>query len=538
MSQVDDLAERFAQQSIIVNRSWLQACARHVQEESAAPEQGTTFGGDMYKQVYYQLLVTNLWELGMACLPESALAAHKLMLKGSFFLQVDCVRDISQPAYSQLLKITKAENPNTVVQADPIEKPFPWQAQPKRVLKLELTDGTLRMQAIEFEPVPCMSADMRPGVKLLITGPVECRRGVMFLRADNVRVLGGMVESLLEGNSREAVLCRVLGRDLAQVLDGVPRPLTADRPERDREDTNDRQSINDRPPDHPGRVPGASGSPRIDGDFHIISRATTIPLANSNSTTVRMTSSVLDVDHEWDRADRAGMDPDDVLMSQIDLGNLEPEAEIHDCVDEDVDEDLLREQLEFQAQAAGDSVLQDTVGTDGHDTSEPYVEPRSSACTRGASTNDEPLNEESRQQNVGGRSSPSLPYTQLSSVLKGGKHPDSSEVVIIKGYISTPTSKLKVGPEETWQLSAIVTDDTASLEVDIENSLLANWMGLTAADAKKKCKLSSKFKEFFAGKVAECQEKMRSLNGLLTISFSGSDTKLPVLLNYDEWKQD
>ncbi|KAL3207557.1 hypothetical protein MRX96_010041 [Rhipicephalus microplus] len=125
-----------------------------------------------------------------------------------------------------------------------------------------------------------------------------------------------------------------------------------------------------------------------------------------------MTSSVLDVDHEWDRADRAGMDPDDVLMSQIDLGNLEPQAEIHDCVDEDVDEDLLREQLEFQAQAAGDSVLQDTVGTDGHDTSEPY------------------------------------------------------------------------------------------------------------------------------GKVAECQEKMRSLNGLLTISFSGSDTKLPVLLNYDEWKQD
>ncbi|KAL3207558.1 hypothetical protein MRX96_010042 [Rhipicephalus microplus] len=162
------------------------------QEESAAPEQRTTFGGDVYKQVYYQLLVTNLWE------------------------------------------------------PDPIEKPFPWQAQPKRVLKLELTDGTLRMQAIEFEPVPCMSADMRPGIKLLITGPVECRRGVMFLRADNVRVLGGMVESLLEGNSREAVLCRVLGRDLAQVLDGVPRPLTADRPERDREDTNDRQSINDR----------------------------------------------------------------------------------------------------------------------------------------------------------------------------------------------------------------------------------------------------------------------------------------------------
>ncbi|KAL1425385.1 hypothetical protein MTO96_019182 [Rhipicephalus appendiculatus] len=463
MSQVDDLVERFAQQHIRVNRNWLQACARHVQEESAASEQRTTFGGDVFKQVYYQLLVTNLWELGMTCLPESALAAHKLMLKGSFFLQVDSVHDVSQPAYSQLLKITNTENPNTVVQADPIDKPFPWQAQPKRMLKLELTDGTRRMQAIEFEPVRSMNVDMRPGIKVLITGPVECRRGVMFLRADNVRVLGGMVESLLEGNCREAVLCRVLGRDSAQVLDGAPRPLTANRPERDSEDTNNRQSINDRTADHQVRCPAASGSPRIGSDFHNGSRATTIPLANSNSTTVRMTSSVLDVDNQWDRADGTDMDPDDVLMSQIDLGNLEPEAEMHDCIDEDVDEDLLREQLEFQAQAAGDAVLQDTARANQHNAGEPHIVPRPSTCTHRASTNDGPLNEEPQQQNVDKRSSPSLPYTQLSSVLKGGKHPDSSEVVIIKGYISTPTSKLKVGPEETWQLSAIVTDDTASL---------------------------------------------------------------------------
>ncbi|KAH7961376.1 hypothetical protein HPB52_008723 [Rhipicephalus sanguineus] len=335
-------------------------------EESAASEQRTTFGGDVYKQVYYQLLLTNLWELGMTCLPESAVTAHKLMLKGSFFLQVDSVHDVSQPAYSQLLKITNTENPNTVVQADPVEKPSPWQAQPKRMLKLELTDGTRRIQAIEFEPIRSMSVDMRPGIKVLITGPVECRRGVMFLRADNVRVLGGMVESLLEGNCREALLCRVLGRDPAQVLGNAPRQLTANRPERDSEDTNNRQNSSDRTSDHPVRVPAASGSPRIGTDFHNDSRATTIPLANSNSTTVRMTSSVLDVDNVWDRADGTDMDPDDVLMSQIDLGKLEPEAGMHDFTDDDVDEDLLREQLEFQAQAAGDGILQDTARTDEH----------------------------------------------------------------------------------------------------------------------------------------------------------------------------
>lgn len=539
MSQVDDLVERFAQQHIRVNRNWLQACARHVQEESAASVQAT-FGGDLYKQIYYQLLLTDLRELGMTCLPESAVTAHKLMLKGSFFLQVDCVRDVSQPAYSQLLKITNTENPNTAVHADPIEKPFPWQAQPKRMLKLELTDGTRRMQAIEFEPVRCMSVDMHPGIKVLITGPVECRRGVMFLRADNVRVLGGMVESLLDGNCREALLCRVLGRDRAQLLDGVPRQPTANRAEREDENTSDRQCNNDRTRDPSARVPASSGSAPIGSNFQhrSDSRATTIPLANSNATTVRMSGSTLDVDNVWDRADGTGMDPDDVLMSQIDLGKLEPEAEMNDCTDDDVDEDLLREQLEFQAQAAGDGVLQDSTDCDKeHNASEANIAPRLSTSPKTGAP-DGPLIEELHQQSVVERSSPSLPYTQLSSVLKDGKHPDSSEVVIIKGYISTPTSKLKVGPEETWQLSAIVTDGTASLEVDIENSLLANWMGLTATDVKKKRKLSSNFKEFFSGKVAQCQEKMRSLNGLLTISFSGSSAKLPVLLDYDEWKQD
>lgn len=541
MSQVDDLAERFAQQHIRVNRNWLQACARHFQAGSTASVQRTEFGGDVYKQVYYQLLLTNLWELGMTCLPESALAAHKLMLKGSFFLQVDSVRDVSQPAYSQLLKITNTENPNTIVQADPIEKPFPWQAQPKRMLKLELTDGTRRMQAIEFEPVRCMSVDMRPGIKILITGPVECRRGVMFLRADNVRVLGGMVESLLEENCREAVLCRAIGRDPAQVLDGAARYQTSNRTETDSEVTSNRQSSNNRTSDPLERVRTTSGSPRIGHDFqhHNDSRATTIPVANSNSTTVRMSSSGLDVDDAWDRADGTDIDPDDVLMSQIDLGKLEPEAEMPDCIDDDVDEDLLREQLDYQALAAGDGALRGAANSDEeHDAGEPNIEPHPSTSTHSASRNVEPLEEEPQQRNVDKQSSPSLPYTQLSSVLKDGKHPDSSEVVIIKGYISTPTSKLKVSPEEMWQLSAIVTDDTASLEVAIDNSLLANWMDLTATEAKKKCKLSSKFKDTFAGKVTQCQEKMRSLNGLLTISFSGSDAKLPVLLDYDEWKQD
>ncbi|KAK8784273.1 hypothetical protein V5799_009359 [Amblyomma americanum] len=538
MNQVDDLAERFAQQHIKVNRSWLQACIRYVEAERGSSTQAAAFGGDLYKHLYYQLLLTNLWGLGMTCLPESAVSAHKLVLKGSFFLQVDSVHDVSQPAYSQLLKITNTENENTGVRADPDEKPFPWQAHAKRMLKLDVTDGTRQMQAIEFEPVRCMSVDMRPGIKILVTGPVECRRGLIFLRADNVRVLGGAVEPLLQDNCQEALLCRVLGRDPSHFSDLVP-PQRSVAPAASANGVENRHSSDNQTPDQPERARAGNLSSRCGRYFqHDDSRATTIPVANSNSSTVRMSSSAVDVDNAWDRAGSADVDPDDVLMSQIDLGKLGPENDRQDCIDDEVDEDLLREQLDFQAQAAGAGAFQGVEDSDKHVATEPYIEPQPSTSTRDGKPSHEHRSEEPQERTVDGGPAAPLPYTRLSSVLKNGKQPDISEVVIIKGYIAMPTSKLKVSPEEQWQLSAIITDDTASLEVDIDDALLSNWMGLTAPEAKKKRKLSSKFKDFFAEKVGECQEKMRSLNGLLTVSFSGTEEKLPVLLDYNEWKQD
>uniref|UniRef100_G3MPK1 RecQ-mediated genome instability protein 1 n=1 Tax=Amblyomma maculatum TaxID=34609 RepID=G3MPK1_AMBMU len=539
MNEIDDLADRFAQQHIKVNRSWLQACIRYVEDERSSSTQASAFGGDLYKHLYYQLLLTNLLGgLGMTCLPESAVSAHKLVLKGSFFLQVDSVHDVSQPAYSQLLKITNTENENTGVRADPDEKPFAWQAHPKRMLKLDVTDGTRHMQAIEFEPVPCMSVDMRPGIKILVTGPVECRRGLMFLRADNVRVLGGAVEPLLQDNCQEALLCRVLGRDPSHFADlVVPRRATV--PSAGVNEVENRSSSGDQTSGQPERARAGNISSRCGRDFeHDDSRATTIPIANSNSLTVRMSSSAVDVDNAWDRAASTDVDPDDVLMSQIDLEKLRPENEMQDCTDEEVDEDLLREQLDFQAEAANAGALQDITDSNNPITAESRIEPPPSTSTHDSKPNHDCRSEGPLEQTVDEGPVASLPYTRLSSVLKDGKEPDMSQVVIIKGYIAMPTSKLKVGPKEQWQLSAIITDDTASLEVDIDNDLLSNWMGLTPLEAKKKRKLSSKFKEFFAEKVGECQEKMRSLNGLLTVSFPGSKEKLPVLLDYNEWKQD
>ena len=51
---------------------------------------------------------------------------------------------------------------------------------------------------------------MYPGYKLLIKGPVICRKGVILLEESNIVEVGGEVESLLIVNAVENVFARAL----------------------------------------------------------------------------------------------------------------------------------------------------------------------------------------------------------------------------------------------------------------------------------------------------------------------------------------
>lgn len=47
-------------------------------------------------------------------------------------------------------------------------------------------------------------------VQVVVQGAVKCRRGVLMLTADNLQVLGGEVDSLVEANTPVAVLQRAM----------------------------------------------------------------------------------------------------------------------------------------------------------------------------------------------------------------------------------------------------------------------------------------------------------------------------------------
>lgn len=129
----------------------------------------------------------------------------------NFISQLIYLINIGQSAYSQHLKITQGSESNAEVSAD-VKIPSKWEPKGKRMLQAHLTDGTQMIKAVEFQPIPQLHLDLIPGTKMLIKGPVQCRRGVILLRPENVEILGGEVKSLVQKNAPENVLARLVGK--------------------------------------------------------------------------------------------------------------------------------------------------------------------------------------------------------------------------------------------------------------------------------------------------------------------------------------
>lgn len=126
-------------------------------------------------------------------------------------IQVVHILDIGTSAYSQYTKIKKERNENAEVSADATIT-SKWEPKCGRMLSLKLTDGTQNVEAVEYIRVPQLNLDIVPGSKVLVRGPVECRRGVLLLQPNNLTLLGGEVEQLVNVNAPENVLARILNK--------------------------------------------------------------------------------------------------------------------------------------------------------------------------------------------------------------------------------------------------------------------------------------------------------------------------------------
>ncbi|XP_015121888.1 recQ-mediated genome instability protein 1 isoform X2 [Diachasma alloeum] len=130
------------------------------------------------------------------------------MLTGKYILQVEKGYDISTPKYKQLEAMRKVSNEN--ISVTDAEQTQAWEVKSKRMMQLFLTDGIQDVSAIEYQPIRFLKDIILPGFKIMIKGPVACRRGVILLDESSIMEVGGEVEHLLISNATENIFARAL----------------------------------------------------------------------------------------------------------------------------------------------------------------------------------------------------------------------------------------------------------------------------------------------------------------------------------------
>ena len=88
-----------------------------------------------------------------------------------------------------------------------------WEPRAQRSLMLSLTDGVQTVEAMETQPINCLPDLVKPGMKIQVSGPVTARRGILMLKSNSVRVLGGEVEELAEEFALQKILQQKIGKD-------------------------------------------------------------------------------------------------------------------------------------------------------------------------------------------------------------------------------------------------------------------------------------------------------------------------------------
>ncbi|KAK2193148.1 hypothetical protein NP493_14g01012 [Ridgeia piscesae] len=114
--------------SIVAPADWLEACLDWLHEE----EQRALSISEVNDKVYEQWLLSDLRQIGAACLPCDLAKTQKTQLIGRFCLQasvftdMNSIVDVSTSYYSQLQKLQGTENENVQVTATQLTQTQGW----------------------------------------------------------------------------------------------------------------------------------------------------------------------------------------------------------------------------------------------------------------------------------------------------------------------------------------------------------------------------------------------------------------------------
>ncbi|XP_040272959.1 recQ-mediated genome instability protein 1 [Bufo bufo] len=477
---------------ITVPDPWLEACINWIQEENGG---SSLSQAEVNKQVFEQWLLTDLRDLEFQVLPAGVSDSLKFELSGFFAIQIDSLVDVSLPAYSQLQKLKGRENANDQVTATTQATQHSWESKPSRMLMLQLTDGVQNIQGMEYQTVPVLHAGLPPGTKILLQGTIFCRLGVLLLKPENVKVLGGEVEALVAEYAQGKVLSRLIGVEEEPLPQRTPvqNQVTA-RPQEtiaqaiDLSDEDLLASLNE------------------NEEFTINNN--TVPESGyySRSESSDHSSALSYMEHQQTQVSNIRHAPIIASSETVQASNAE---EIYD-LDDDLflEEEILRELEEM-------AVVQ------------PRITNNSSARTVNSTaiTTNSPSSYQTSVSEVAFGQLNRPPFTYLSTVLTCLN--TEVKCVKLKSFIVTLNGNL-TSSSGIWSIKAKISDGTGYLDVDFSNEVLTKLIGFSVSEMKRLKKDPSQQNKLLDG-LQKCQRMLTDFCGIMTVSYNPTTSEANVL---------
>jgi len=239
-----ELRQRFSSIGISPSSEWLEACLQYLRQQNQAADEDA---------ILHQMLNTDLRDVVRCFEPPANDAGSVVQRNGSspntiLRKSIDTSNRENQGGQSQSCKSILPQSFKCMVQIEELldvslnaeqrltlgpassSSPTPIGNQKKRCLKMLLSDGynnegnrhsnfdetigaPIHIVATETEPIPSLSVHSKPGIKVVLSGPIIIRFGVLMLDQGNTTVLGGCIPNLIRVQKK--------AMDLAAKLAGV-----------------------------------------------------------------------------------------------------------------------------------------------------------------------------------------------------------------------------------------------------------------------------------------------------------------------------
>ncbi|XP_076233777.1 uncharacterized protein LOC143178808 [Calliopsis andreniformis] len=189
----------------LMNDEWLRDCIEFYVNQHRNPNDN-----EILEFVKVQWQLSDLREINNenGSLPRNLSQQKLVTLSENYILQVEQMYDITTSKYKQLEQIRNTHCSEVeLTETEMLEK---WEPPKKRMMQLRLTDGLQDIIGIEYTQITRLNDMLLPGYKVMIMGPIICRRGVLLLKEGQLKGIGGEVDSLLIPNALENVLARAL----------------------------------------------------------------------------------------------------------------------------------------------------------------------------------------------------------------------------------------------------------------------------------------------------------------------------------------